>query len=620
MSQPWQSLTDFAGFRGKRDTKVLGRLAVPPEESPAAPAAASAADRVRERLAALKSKQPVAAQPATRTPGIAQRPAQAAPPQAPAKAEAAEASASEVLLFSCRGSGCRHSWISGRSSTSSEQICKQCGNSVVGKLTRGGVLCEPIEQEAASAESGEILGIRIDQPLGPGLATFELEESLKDFVKAELRFFSRFFDEDGVADYVAHRRGQGAKDDRDVKQDVVLVDHFANLVAALCHAEFDGTMRGGEADAKLQALLKGQISFRFLSADRNQGKGATLRAAVDFAISLDVEDRIADEADRRLQKLRRVMTEMDRKLQERPPEAFLPHPRRLLARLISGFDWKRALRNEQGRDGHDRIRCMTCRFIKEDCSTNVARSQDVRQALRSLPGFVYRAELVITRTARTAESWQDRISPLLDAVCNTKGGECFIEASVAEKDQLRLRLYSHPDWLAGAVDRLCTYASSGESQSATSLASLVGLGRAGKGLHVVEQKSYEVISDVWSFLDYFAGQNSQAQRVKWLVSAPVSLEAGIISDGSLQAARGLFRSHCALEDMSAFLDFLRDFRNGGGGQAIPEPRTAQPKKKEKVKRRVSVSRTRSRCRSRSRGPRARRSPSYGPVSSEKAKR
>ena len=55
----------------------------------------------------------------------------------------------------------------------------------------------------------------------------------------------------------------GEEQARNMKHDVSLVDRMASIVEALCKAEFQGVMRGGEADAKLQAVLNGRAAFRF---------------------------------------------------------------------------------------------------------------------------------------------------------------------------------------------------------------------------------------------------------------------------------------------------------------------------------------------------------------------
>eukprot|EP00931_Biecheleriopsis_adriatica_P094985 TRINITY_DN68608_c0_g1_i1.p1 TRINITY_DN68608_c0_g1~~TRINITY_DN68608_c0_g1_i1.p1 ORF type:complete len:389 (+),score=96.55 TRINITY_DN68608_c0_g1_i1:172-1167(+) len=326
-----------------------------------------------------------------------------------------------VLTFSCTGKGCHHSWISGRGATSSEQICKCCGESVVGVLSKGPVFCE-VDKEAASAnDAGEVVKIRVDRTVAPGWATLELEERLVDFVRSEVKFISQFFDEEGVVDYVAYRSGKSLRGDegRDRKQDARLVVRMASVVEALCKAEFEGTMRGGEADAKLQALLDGSIEFTILSAPERQGSGCMVTAAVDFAIVLDVEEKIADKADERLQKLQRVMKEMDKKLMINSgadtKSASLMHPRQLLAQVISGLDWKRGLSNNSAREGHDRIRCMTCRFSGEDCSNDVARSQDVRHSLRRLPSFVFCARMVV-RHSGGCKDWKSRASDLLEGI------------------------------------------------------------------------------------------------------------------------------------------------------------------------------------------------------------
>jgi len=160
----WASIRDFAGFRGAETAEKrkapLGRLAVPPapeSEGPPLPPEpqpkASAADRVRERLASLRSGgaggagsrvpgivAPAAAVPARRPCIGPERPAPAGQQSGPASS--VDASGAEVLVFRCTGARCRHEWVSGRGATSFEQICKCCGASVVGVLSKGAVLCE----------------------------------------------------------------------------------------------------------------------------------------------------------------------------------------------------------------------------------------------------------------------------------------------------------------------------------------------------------------------------------------------------------------------------------------------------------------------------------------------
>merc|ERR1719161_183025 len=99
------------------------------------------------------------------------------------------------------------------------------------------------------------------------------------------------------------------------------------------------------------------------------------------------------------------MREMDKKLLAKLPKAPTEgHPRALLARLVSGLDWQKALANISGREGHDQVRCMTCRFIGEDCSTDVQRSQDVRRCLRQPPGFIFHVKMMLSREDRGGKS------------------------------------------------------------------------------------------------------------------------------------------------------------------------------------------------------------------------
>ncbi|CAE7408098.1 RPS22, partial [Symbiodinium pilosum] len=168
---------------------------------------------------------------------------------------------SELLAFHCTGKSCGHHWVTGRGTTSTEQICKCCGESVVGVPSKGSVFCE-VDKEGAG-DDGEVVKIRLEQHVAPGWATLELEDRLLDFVRSEIKFISQFFQEDGVQDYVAYRSGkrlEGAEG-RDRNKDALLIHRAARVVDALCRAEFTGTLRAGEADAKLQAFLKGRIQF-----------------------------------------------------------------------------------------------------------------------------------------------------------------------------------------------------------------------------------------------------------------------------------------------------------------------------------------------------------------------
>jgi len=275
------------------------------------------------------------------------------------------------------------------------------------------------------------------------------------------------------------------------------------------------------------------------------------------------------------------MNEMDKKLLSKSPD--LEHPRELLARVISGLNWQRALNSISGREGHDRVRCMTCRFICEDCSLDVPRSQEVRHALRRLPGFVFRARFVLGREDRGGKPWEACASTFLEGLAETKGSECFVLASTDSRGLLHLGLYSQPEWLACAAQRLSTFAHGGNA--APFLTSLVGLGRLAKGLHVVEPRvgaglQYEVVSDTWAFLNLFASAdlprtgddegNPPLRRVRWTGSEP---KASLTQLKDLESARALFRAHCRFDDLDSFVDFLCDFRHGTAtAQAKPVPR------------------------------------------------
>eukprot|EP00927_Polykrikos_kofoidii_P030436 TRINITY_DN26165_c0_g1_i1.p1 TRINITY_DN26165_c0_g1~~TRINITY_DN26165_c0_g1_i1.p1 ORF type:complete len:759 (-),score=107.43 TRINITY_DN26165_c0_g1_i1:60-2336(-) len=628
-SPPWLSLGDFAGFRdNKREAfkdgkprEVAGLLAVPPppscanDDTRSEPArsevrsviststtplgvARTAADRVREKLLALKSRSARGGSASTgRRPGIAEPPTSAAAPEALSQTAAAcrtEASGQEHLVFRCTGPRCRHTWVSGRGATSFEQICKSCGASVVGVLSKAAVICEG--NEGGSKDVGEVLRVAFDRNFGPAFTVEELEGRLRGFVEAELRFFGKFLAADGVESYVAYRRGQGNREveGRDSKQDVILVDRLATTVESLCKAEFEGTMRGGEADAKLQALLDGHIALRFVAPlERLATGGSSVTLAVDFGASLDVEDHIADKVDERLQAFRKVQRELDKGLLEKSHDSgpARPLPRTLFARVIAGLDWQRALNSINGREGHDRLRCMTCRFLGEDCSTDVARSQDVRRALKQVAGFVFQSRVVLGRVDRGGKSWKERVAPLLEGVAETPGGECFILARASEDaaDTLEVLMYSQPEWLGGATDRLCTVAHGGNA--APFLTNLVGLGRAAKGLHVIEPKvgmppSYALVSDVVSFLDLFASKRlniedddaltstSSFARVLWTGVRP---RTTFVQPRDLEKSRALFRLHSSFEDIEEFVDFLRDFRQGTAkALAKPEPRPPRP--------------------------------------------
>ncbi|CAJ1428278.1 unnamed protein product [Effrenium voratum] len=606
---PWDSLRDFAGFRGAERKPVTGRLAVPPPENEP-PVPVSAADRVKQRLAALRGN----ATP-QRIPGIAQR---------ASKAKKEEDEEAELLAFRCPGR-CGHRWVTGRGATASEQICKWCGESVVGVPSKGSVFCE-IDQDAASA--GEVVRIRLEQHVAPGWATLELEDRLVQFVRSEVKFISQFFDKDGVRDYIAYRQGRMLEEaeGRDRNKDALLVERLARVVEALCKAEFTGSMRAGEADAKLQALLEGDIRFAVLSAPERDAKGAVVTAEVDFRIMLDVEDRIADKADDRLQQLRKVAAEIDKKVLAKSQKdvATGDHPRQLLAAMIASLDWRRGLSDNLGREGHDRIRCMTCRFLEEDCSTDIARSREVRQALRALPSFVFTARVVLVRTDGQ-EDWQSK-ADLLEAVAQTKSNQCLVRAR-PEGPRLLLQLFSSPEWLQSAVERLQALAAPVPKSAPLSLSGLVGLGRSAQNLRVAEEVKFEAICDIPGFLQSFLDPSGAwLGHVRWCDASQelLGVKTAPVSAKGLQDARRTFRAYCALEELPTFVDFLRDFRQKGAAQARPQPRLPKPRQEQNLQE-ASGRRSRSRSRRSPRSPRsprsarsprsprarARRSPSYG---------
>lgn len=489
----------------------------------------------------------------------------------------------EILVFKC-GRGCSHTWISGRGSTSYEQICKSCGASVVGELVKGAALCELVKDWESKDDVGEVLRINFDRPFGRGLSEPELEEKLGQYLGSELRFFGKFFLEEGLPDWIAYRRGLNLDNDqesegRDLKQDVRVLDQMASLIGALCRAEFEGTMRGGEADAKLQGLLNGNVKLRFLKPVTRAAHGrSTITVAVDFGIALEVEERILDKTDDRLRNLRRILKEMDRKLLAKHDSGpCLKHPRTLLANLIASFDWQRAVSTLSGKEGHDRVRCMTCRFIGEDCSVDVPRSQEVRKSLRQAPGFVFQATLVINREDRGGKSWQDRVSDFLEGVAGTRGGECFGLAETDSRGCLRLKLYSQPEWLGSAVDRVRTFAQGGGS---VGLSHLVGLGRVARGLHVVEPPTgsppkFEVVSDLSDLLSIFdeaiSCPESASKRVRWNQLGP---RCAPIAGTAFESTRALFRAFSSFECLEDFAEFLQDFRQGhatAAAKPVPRP-------------------------------------------------
>lgn len=607
----WNSLRDFAGFRGVERKPATGRLAVPPSNEVVTAVALSAADKVKQRLAALRGS----AAPAARVAGIAQRPERKTKEEEPA----------DLLAFHCTGKRCGHHWVTGRGVTSSEQICKCCGESVVGVPSKGSIFCE-IDQEAATS-AGEVVKIRLEQHVAPGWATLELEDRLVDFVRSEVRFISQFFDEDGVRDYVAYRQGKSLEGDegRDRNKDALLMDSMCNVVDALCKAEFTGSLRAGEADAKLQALLKGQMKFSVLCAPEREKRGALVTAEVDFDIELDVEDRIADKADARLQRLRKVMSEMDKKVRDRAEtdrnSSALQHPRQLLAKMISGLDWRRGISDQVNREGHDRVRCMTCRFLGEDCSADIARSKDVRVALRLLPSFLFTTRMVCRKDGN--KDWQSFAGDLLEGVAQSKGSECLIRAE-PKQDGLHLQLFSQADWLHNAAERLCALAA--ESKSLT-LSSLVGVGRSARGLHVEWERTCEAVEDVPGFLrELWAGTSGApvasvapvapvASMLRWCQSSvDLDVKCSPVAAKAWQEARRTFGAYANFGDWSGLMDFLRDFRQKGAAHAkpVPRPRPTRPVRPPASEPKVSRhSRSRSASHREARGRAARRSPSYG---------
>ncbi|CAK9065367.1 Hypothetical protein (Fragment), partial [Durusdinium trenchii] len=424
-----------------------------------------------------------------------------------------------------------------------------------------------------------VVKIRLAQHVAPGWATMELEDRLVDFVGSEIRFLSQFFEHDGLRDYIAYRQGKSLEDDegRDRNKDAGLVESMWHVVDALCKAEFTGSMRAGEADAKLQALLRGKIKFTVLCAPERDAHGAVVTAEVDFAVELDLEDKIADRADERLQRLRKVMNEMDKKVRssrgadDAPCDTQILHPRELLAKLISSFDWRRGLSDQTMREGHDQIRCMTCRFLGDDCSVDIGRSKDLRSALRRLPSFLFCTRLLCRRTAPTAptaEDWRAQTSSFLEAVAQTKGSQCFIRAEVKEEG-LSLRIFSRADWLVNAAERLCALASQTE---ALTLSSLVGPGRQARGLRMDWEKTLEAVHDIPALLKEMLpesatgpGATAESGRlgcVRWCGSdaAHDVTKSSVVPAKVMQETQQIFRSYCALDELLDFVDFLKDFR------------------------------------------------------------
>jgi len=577
-------LGDFAGLRGGARKPCAGLLAVPPQEreqelpttvtNAKINVAETAADRVRQKFAALA---PTGSKPSgARIPGIAP----AKPSQQKTAAEGEKevlGLGSEVYLFKCHGEGCRHNWISGRGATSSEQICKCCGESVVGTLVQGAVHCELMGGE----DAGEVIRIMFEKPLSPKVASNELEVQLQNHLHNEILFFMQFLHEDeGLAEYIRYRRAGGDRGEdgrpvRDGKQDVRLLERVLAVVEALVRAEFQGTMRGGEADAKLQAFMRGDVVLKLAAPVQRAGAAGmgAMTLHIDFDIALDVEDRLADKVDDRLHSLRKVMREMDGKLLEKAPQPNAKHPCAWLARFISSIDWQRAMTSVAGREQHDRVRCMTCRFLAEECSSDVARSRDVRRQLRVAPAFLFCSTVTIGRQDKGGRTWEDRCTSLLESIAATKGGECYVLASVDNSDCLSLTLVSRPDWLAAGVDRLLTLIASGAS-AVPSMTSLVGLGRAAKGLITVspsigKRPQFEAVRDLHGFM----GAVSLSKRVQWNRSKPRS---SLVGQQEFDAVRQLFRDFSGLQELTDLVDFLKDFRQGGSALAKPEPRPPKP--------------------------------------------
>ncbi|CAE7412452.1 RPS22A [Symbiodinium natans] len=209
------------------------------------------------------------------------------------------------------------------------------------------------------------------------------------------------------------------------------------------------------------------------------------------------------------------MAETDKKVMEKSREkedlTSLMHPRQLLATLLSGFDWRRALSDNLGREGHDQVRCMTCRFLAEDCSADVPKSLDVRHALRAMPSFIFGVEVVLTQVGTACKDWAARAGDILEAIAQTRGSQCFIWAQPDAQDQLGLWIFSQPDWLMNAVDRLRAYAT-GSTAAAPSLSDLVGLGKKARGLRLVQPKEekFEAVCDLSEFLHFFAAPGAAA--------------------------------------------------------------------------------------------------------------
>eukprot|EP00971_Amphidinium_carterae_P213668 4240416-Amphidinium_carterae.1 len=173
-----------------------------------------------------------------------------------------------------------------------------------------------------------------EKPLSPKVASNELEVQLQNHLHNEILFFMQFLHEDeGLAEYIRYRRAGGDRGEdgrpvRDGKQDVRLLERVLAVVEALVRAEFQGTMRGGEADAKLQAFMRGDVVLKLAAPVQRAGAAGmgAMTLHIDFDIALDVEDRLADKVDDRLHSLRKVMREMDGKLLEKAPQPNAKHP------------------------------------------------------------------------------------------------------------------------------------------------------------------------------------------------------------------------------------------------------------------------------------------------------
>lgn len=259
---------------------------------------------------------------------------------------------------------------------------------------------------------------------------------------------------------------------------------------------------------------------------------------------------------------------------------------------------------------------MTCRFINADCGADAGMSREVRQALRHLPSFVFCTNVVMACADLSRKSWKDHASGLIEGIVQTQGSECCALVKSSPEDKLLLTLFSRPEWLITACDRIRALV---EGSSATKSMDLLGPGRSIKNLRLLEPSAGSVpkcdaVSDTWGFLDFFASAPKGPTNTGGCLYRTEEIPTFNVSATTLiREARSIFKAYCALEDMNAFLDFLRDFRHKGSAQAKPEPRPPRPLRSMRaaVTRRPSSSKSCSRSRSRSRKvPVARRSPSY----------